>query len=175
MTTDEFLRLHGDESGIELVAGKVVEVPGNGCRHGEVCATAAGLISDVVVRENLGRMATNHTFVVTGPTSCRGADVLFVSYAVMPATVRTPAGALTPPLELVVEVRSPSDTIAEMTNKAHEYLNAGVQVVLVLDPQTDTATVHRLNELPQRFNNGDVVTLPEVSPTFAVPASRFFE
>jgi hypothetical protein len=50
-----------------------------------------------------------------------------------------------------------------------------VRAVLILDPQTDTATVHRPNELPQRPSNGDAVTLPEVSPAFAVPASRVFE
>lgn len=171
----EFLRAHGDESGVELINGVVTRLPMPGLQHGEVCLTAGSIIRDFVKKHKLGRAFGNDSFVRTSPTGVRGADVMFISYATLPASVPTPVGALTPPLELVVEVRSPSDSIPDMTNKANEYLNAGVQAVLVLDPQNDTATVHRLNEIPQRFSNGDVVTLPEVSPTFAVPASKFFE
>lgn len=32
-----------------------------------------------------------------------------------------------------------------------------------------------MNELPQRFHNGDEVTIPDVLPGFAVPLVRFFE
>jgi len=172
---DEFLKLHGDESGVELVKGVITRLPMPGLQHGEVCMTAGILIGNFVKQHKLGRVFGNDSFVRTSPTGCRGADVMFISYATLPTTVPTPVGAFTPPLELVVEVRSPSNTITDMTDKANEYLRAGVQVVLVLDPQTDTATICRLNEWPLRFSNGDHVVLPEVSPTFAVPASKFFE
>ncbi len=175
VSADDFLRLHGDESGVELVKGVVTRLPMPGGQHGEVCGNAHGILREHVKPNKLGRLFTNDSFVRTTPTGVRGADVMFISYATLPAHVPTPVGAITPPVELVVEVRSPSDTVAQMTAKAEEYLNAGVRVVLNLDPQTDTATVHRLNELPQRFSNGDLVTLPEVSPAFAVPASKFFE
>ena len=41
MTADEFLRLHGDESGIELVDGQLVRIPMPGAKHGEVCFNVA--------------------------------------------------------------------------------------------------------------------------------------
>lgn len=175
VSADDFLRLHGDESGVELINGVITRLPMPGGTHGEVCWKAGFIIGGFVMQHKLGRMFGNDTFVRTTPTGVRGADVMFMSYATLPENVPTPVGAFTPPVDLVVEVRSPYDTIAEMTAKAEEYLNAGVRVVLNLDPQTDTATVHRLNEVPQRFSNGDVLTLPEVSPAFAVPASKFFD
>lgn len=175
VSADDFLRLHGDESGIELINGVITRLPMPGGIHGEVGGNAYDILREHVKPHKLGRLFISDTFVRTTPTGVRGADVMFISYATMPANVPTPAGAITPPVDLVVEVRSPSDSIPQMTAKAEEYLNAGVRVVLNLDPQTDTATVHRLNELPLRFSNGDVVTLPEVSPTFSAPASRFFE
>ncbi len=175
VTVDDFLRAHGDESGIELINGVITRLHMPGLVHGEVCGNAYHIVREHVKPQKLGRVFSNDSFVRTTPTGVRGADVMFISYATLPESVPTPVGAITPPIELVVEVRSPSDSIPQMTAKAEEYLNAGVMVVLVLDPQTDTATVHRLNELPQRFSNGDLVTLPEVSPAFAVPASRFFE
>jgi Uma2 family endonuclease len=174
---DEFLLSHGDESGIELVNGIIVRSPMPGLEHGEVCGNAYHYIREVVKRGNLGRVMTNDPFVRTrtNPDGCRGADVLYISYDTLPADLPTPKGAITPPLELVVEVRSPSDTVPQMAAKAFEYLEAGVKVVLVLDPDTASAGVFRLNELPQRFHNGDTVTLPDVLPGFAVPVVRFFE
>ena len=98
----------------------------------------------------------------------------FVSYSTRAADNPPPAGALIPPLELVVEVRSPSDSINDMTAKATEYLDAGVKVVVILDPQTDSAGVFRPDELPQRFHNGDELKLDDILPGFAVPVARFF-
>jgi hypothetical protein len=47
---------------------------------------------------------------------------------------------------------------------------------VVLDPRIEAATVYCGNdELPQRFHNGDELTLPDVLPGFAVPVRRFFE
>jgi Uma2 family endonuclease len=175
VSADDFLKLHGDESGVELINGVITRLPMHGLQHGQVCWKAGFIIGGFVMQHNLGRMFGNDSFVRTTTTAVRGADVMFISYATLPANVPAPVGAVTPPVDLVVEVRSPSNSIPEMSDKANEYLRAGVMAVLVLDPQTETAGVFRLNELPQRFSNGDLVALPEVSPTFAVPASTFFE
>jgi Uma2 family endonuclease len=177
VTGDEFIRLHGDESGIELVNGVIVRLPMPGTDHGIVCGNVYHFIREVVKAGNLGRVMTNDTFVRTrtNPDGYRGADVAFVSYDILPATVPHPKGPLIPPIELVAEVRSPSDTYSEVATKAYEYLDAGVKVVLVVDPETSSVGVFRPNELPVRFHNGDVVTLPDVLPGFAVPVGRFFE
>jgi Uma2 family endonuclease len=174
---DEFLRLHGDESGIELVNGVIVTLPMGGARHGEVAGNAGYEIRRHVKQNRLGRVMSNDPFVRTrtNPDGCRGADVLFVSYETLPADLPTPKGAITPPLELVVEGRSTSDTLTQLVGKATEYLDAGVKAVLVLDPETESTGVFRLNELPVRFHNGDTVTLPDVLPGFAVPVAKFFE
>ena len=123
MTTDEFLRQHGDESGIELVNGQIRRVPMPECDHGEP-----------------------------------------------PVTSR-----LTSSVSLVIEVRQPSESVGDVCRRATAHLRAGVRVVLVLDPETESAGVVRPNELPHRFHNGDTVTLPDVLPGFAVPVGRFFE
>lgn len=177
MTADEFLKLYGDESGVELIKGQVVRLPTPGGVHGEVCLNAGAIIRDFVKANRRGRVMSNDTFVRTraNPDGCRGADVLFVSYATLPPDQPTPTGALTPPLELAVEVRSPTNTILEMTAKANEYHDAGVKVVLILDPEAELAAVFRADELPFRLHNGDVLTRPDVLPGFAVPVKRFFE
>ncbi|MGL6097454.1 MAG: Uma2 family endonuclease [Fimbriiglobus sp.] len=177
MTADEFLRLHGDETGIELVNGRIVRLPMPGLQHSEVCLNTGAILREFVKRKKLGRVFGNDPFIRTrtNPDGYRGADVLYISYTTLPADIPTPVGSYTPPLELVVEVKSPSNSVLELTEKATEYLNAGVKVVVVIDPQTESAAVFRGDDWPQRFHNGDEFTLPDILPGFAVPVKAFFE
>lgn len=177
MTGEEFLRLYGDQSGVELVNGQVVRLPVPGFEHAEICGNAYYLIREFVKPRNLGRVFCNDPFIRTrtDPDGYRGADVVYISYATLPAEQPTPKGTYHPPLELVVEVRSPSDSVKDMTNKATEYVNAGVKAVLILDPDLESAAVFRADEYPQRFHNGDEVTLPDILPGFTVPVKAFFE
>lgn len=175
MTADEFLQQHGHERGVELVDGQLVRLPMPGFEHGEICFNVAMTIGGYVKAHKLGRVCTNDSFVRIRPDAVRGPDVLFVSYRTLPADQPRPHGAINPPLELVVEVRSPSDRLDEVFQKAQEYLAAGVVVALVFDPETESATVFRTGEIPQRYHNGDNLTLPDVLPGFAVPVRQFFE
>lgn len=177
ISSDEFLRLHGDESGIDLIDGQIVRYPMPGGLHGRVCVKAILLFGNYVETKKLGRVMSNDTFIRTSsnPDSYLGADICYIANETLPPDLPTPTGPITPPIELVVEVRSPSNSVADMTDKATKYTRAGVKVVLVLDPQTDSAAVFRAEELPQRFHNGDVLELPEILPGFSMPVAKFFE
>lgn len=177
VSAEEFLRLHGDDSGVELVDGQIVRTAMPGFEHGDICMRAGVILSNFVHANNLGRVLGNDTFIRTrtNPDGFRGADVCYVSYERYAKDLPRPKGPVVPPIELVVEVKSPSDTILEMTNKATEYLAAGVKVVMVLDPETESAAVYRADEFPHRFHNGDLVVLPDILPGFSVPVAKFFE
>ena len=178
LTADEFMRLHGDEAGVELVKGYVVRYPMPGAEHGEVCGNAFYFLKCHTKEQGHGRVMSNDTFIrtSTNPDTYRGADVCFLSYARLPKEQPTPKGALEIAPEVVIEVRSPTDRTGDIQIKVGEYLNAGVTVVVVLDPAIDAATVYRQTEdIPLRFSNGDELTLPDILPGFAVPVRRFFE
>jgi Uma2 family endonuclease len=178
LTADEFLRRHGGETCVELVRGQVVRYPMPGGPHGYITGNATALLHNFVREHGLGRVFSNDTFTKTRvkePTeSLRGPDVAFVSYARMPKGP-IPQGPLPCAPDLVIEVRSPSDRIPQLSAKATEYLDAGATVVVVLDPETESLAVYRENELPIRMHNGDELTLPDVMPGFSVQAKRFFE
>lgn len=177
MTAEEFVKLHGHESGVELVKGRIVRLPMPGGKHGEVCVKASYLLMQYVLAQKCGRVLGNHTFVRTtrGPDSYRGADVLFISYERLPKDQPTPDGPMEVAPELAIEVRSPFDRLNQLTAKAAEYLEAGVSVVLILDPNTESAAVFTSDELPRRYHNGDELTLPSVLPGFRVPVKALFE
>lgn len=183
LTCDEFIRKYGDCSGVELIDGRVVwggkhsaqrtEADMPKFPHGVVCYTASRLFGDFIQTNRLGWVATNDTFVRTKASSVRGADMLYVSYARLPQG--DPPADLPLAPDLVVEVRSPTDRISQLTDKALEYLRAGVKVVVVVDPSVRSVAVFREDELPFRLANGDELTLPDVLPGFSVAVARFFE
>ena len=50
----------------------------------------------------------------------------------------------------------------------HEYLEAGVGVVVVLDPEPRTAHIFRADRAPQQLGPDDELTLPEILGDFRV-------
>jgi len=174
---DEFLRLHGDDKRVELVDGQIVRYPMPGMEHGVVCSTANYLITAFVRENRLGWVMGNDSFIRTksSPDRYRGADVCYVSYSKLAKDAGAPKGPLPVSPDLVIEVRSPSDRIGEMIDKAIEYIKAGVTVVIVLDPESESLAVFRAEEFPLRMHNGDELTLPDVLPGFAVQVKKFFE
>ena len=168
LTEAEFVAQYNGVPGVELIDGKIVRVPMTGGPHGYVLTNTSIILGTFAREAGLGRAFTGDVFVRTqaDPIRMRGADVMFVSYARLPKGQPIPEVPPTP--ELVFEVRSPHDRMGE-------YLNAGVGVVVLLDPETESASVHRQNEMHQLVHNGDELTLPDVLPGFAVPVKRFFE
>jgi Uma2 family endonuclease len=175
LTVDEFFRLHGHESNVELVRGTVVRWPMPGAEHGAVASAADFELRGFARANKLGRVMSNDTLVRLGPDTTRGADVCFLSYAKLPADQKLPKGVLEAIPELVVEVKSPSDSWTDVLSKVEDYLGAGVEVVLVLDPATESASAYRTGANQLTFAKDGELTVPDVLPGFAVPVARFFE
>lgn len=175
LTAEEFARRHSGDY-VELIDGEVVPIMPGGARHGQVCARVCRLVGGFIDDHKLGLVCSNDTFVLTrrGPDRVRGGDVVFWSKQRWPSG-EAPEGVIEVPPDLVVEVKSPTDRWGAVNIKLGEYLNAGVGVVVIVDPKTETATAHREEEFQQVFHNGDEFTLPDVLPGFAVPVAQFFE
>jgi Uma2 family endonuclease len=174
LSIEEFLARHGDTPRVELIQGVVKEYPMPGLEHGKICMKIGALIFNHVEARDLGHVMSNDSFVRTGRDSVRGADVLFYSYERLPKGQPIPRTMHQQVPDLVVEVKSPSDNWTELFGKVVEYLRAGVRVVVLLDPESATASVYRPNELQRVLHNGDELTLPDVLPGFAVPVNRLF-
>ena len=94
----------------ELVNGIVKEYPVPWPKHGFVCSRIDRLIGNHVEENDLGRVATNDSWIQTGsnPDTVRGADLCCFSYERLPRG-EVPDGLLPVVPDLVVEVRSPTD------------------------------------------------------------------
>jgi Uma2 family endonuclease len=175
LTAEEFFKLHGGESRVELVRGHVVRYPMPGARQGVICVNAGAIVRGFVRANKLGRVMGNDTLIRISSDTTRGADVCYASYAKLPADQRLPEGVLEVAPDLVIEVWSSSDLWTQLFGKVHEYLEIGVPVVVILDPQTETASVYRADALQQILRKDETLTIPDVLPGFEVPVAQFFE
>jgi Uma2 family endonuclease len=175
LTAEQYAELPDDGRFTELVKGKVVEMSRPRPEHGYYCANIVSALQEHVRPRDLGRVVSNDSGVVTahGPDTVRGPDVAYYSYE------RVPRGPLPkgywPAPELVFEVRSPSDRLSDMYGKVGEYLNAGVKVVCLVDPDKATVIVYPGEEFHRMLGTSDDLALPEVLPDFRVPVRQLFE
>jgi Uma2 family endonuclease len=176
MTAEEYGQMPDDGRCTELVRGRVVELTQPTFVHGWICSNIAMILGVHVKRQDLGRIATNDSGIVTrrGPDTVRGADVAFYSYARMP---RETTPVLYPGVapDLVFEVRSPSDRWSDILAKVSEYIDLGVLVVCVLDPKPMKAHLYYPDQPNRVLGPDDELTLPECLGDFRVAVRRFFE
>jgi Uma2 family endonuclease len=176
LTAEEYLLLPDNGLPTELVRGRVVTMNVPYPRHGFICSTVARILGSFVVEHDRGRVMTNDLGVVTerDPDTVRGADVAFFSYARVPKGP-LPEGYLPVAPGLVFEVRSTFDRWRDILAKVAEFLQVGVVLVCVLEPQTETAHVYHTDRPPRVFTADQELILPEVFPDFRVAVRRFFE
>ena len=76
--------------------------------------------------------------------------------------------------DLAVEVKSAFDRWKDIEEKVAEYLQGGVLVVCVVDPDTDSVQVRYPDKATCVFQQDEELVLPEVLPGFRVIVRRIF-
>jgi len=175
-TAEEFARRPDAGYPEELVRGRIVSMPPPQPRHGQVCNKVGRIVGNYADDHDLGHVLCNDSGVITerGPDTVRGADICFYSYTRVPKG-RLPKGYLEVPPDLVFEVRSPEDRWPFLLAKVVEYLNAGVRVVGVLDPERNTLYLYEGDQPVRILSEHDELTLPGLLGEFRVAVSRFFD
>jgi Uma2 family endonuclease len=160
---------------VELIAGRVQEAHMPGLDHGVVSFQFAYALGAWAKAEKRGRVVINDTHIQTkwNPDTVRGPDVFFLSYQRLAANVRC-AGVTPATPELVVEVRSPSNSWTDIFIKVEEYLHVGVLAVVVLDSETDTASVYRSGARQEIFTREQLLVIADVLPGFTVAVKELF-
>ena len=171
-----------------LASGPILAIPRNSCkegllacrppdrRHGYVCLKADRMVGNFVEEHDLGRVMSNDSGVITerDPDTVRGADVAYYSYARLPkGPLPTVYGPEVP--ELIVEVRSANDPWHEILEKVAEYSAPAYCMVVVLDPEAQTAHLFGPTDPPCTLGPEDELVLPSVLEGFRVRVGWFFE
>lgn len=174
LTAEEFGRLPDppDGSKQELVKGVIVTMPPPKAIHGIVQAEIAALLRDVIRPKRLGWIVTESGAVLDrDPDTVRGPDVAFYSIARQP-TVPDDYFEVAP--DLVVEVLSPDDRRSRVRAKIREYIDAGVRLVWLVDPESRTVLEYRGSLRGTEYDEADTLTGADVLPEFSCRVADFF-
>ena len=132
-------------------------------------------IAAFVREQKLGKTYAAETGVILArnPDTVRALDAAFVRserLADQPTT-----GFFDGAPDLALEVISPSETVDEVESKVIDYLEAGVALVWLIYPRTQTVTVYRSSTDINILTIEDTLTGGDLLPGFSVSLKEIFE
>ena len=167
------MRDAGDRRLCELVDGVLVE---------KAVGTKEGLLAGLILyhlwafleQHDLGIGLPGDSPVRLKLRLVRIPDVCFISWDRLP-TGEIPDEAIAGVVpDLAVEVLSESNTRAEMERKLREYFQAGVRLVWLVDPKTQTARAYTSPAKSRRIGKDQALDGGQVLPGFTLPLKQLF-
>ncbi|MEM6446950.1 MAG: Uma2 family endonuclease [Cyanobacteria bacterium P01_D01_bin.123] len=73
-----------------------------------------------------------------------------------------------------IEVRSPSDELQPLQEKMREYIDCGVQLAWLIDPQTRRVEIYRANGTVEILDEPEQISGENVLPEFLFSTARIF-
>ena len=172
VTAEELERFPSDDWRYELVAGRLMKMSPTALPHGIVVARVLFLLHRHAEANKLGVVVPEVGFkLASNPDTVRAPDIAFVRRDRIPSR----KGFMDGPPDLAVEVLSPDDRASKVRAKVADYLTRGVIVVLVIDPDALTATIHRRLTPPVTLSGNDVIDLDDVVSGFRCGVQDIFK
>lgn len=143
MTADELLRVNIPDKSTELVRGRLVVREPPSTNHGRVQSNLNLLVAGFVRAHRLGAVFGQDTGfrIASDPDTVRAPDLAFVKRERVSRIPPRGYAAMAP--DLVAEILSPDDRPAEVLAKVAEWLETGVELAWVIDPERKMAQVYR--------------------------------
>lgn len=143
MTAEELERVSIPGKSTELIRGRLVVCEPPGTNHGRVAARLAMLVGVFVHQHELGDVFAQDTGfkIESNPDTVRAPDMAFVARDRRAQLTRRGYSPLAP--DLIAEIVSPDDSPGKVLAKIAAWLEAGVRLAWVIDPERSTAQVYR--------------------------------
>src|SRR2546421_12864101 len=168
---------------IELREGKIIIMGPSDSASGEIGARFSTLLGTWVYSHNLGRVLDASTGFRMPNGDLLSPDVSFVSRERLKQNPRTYLSVVP---ELIVEIKSSRDRVRDLEEKIALFLSQGVQVGILIDPDTHTVSVFRSGGLSKHagtgepvsqvttLRDGDTLTIPELFPGWEIPVASLW-
>lgn len=153
---------------------EVVEVSRPGERHGVVCSNGVWLPSGYVRQRKKGYVCSNELGLVLGrePDTVRGPDLSVYMESRKFKELEKKWPKRLP--KLIVEVLSPNDRQGKMQKRINKFLEKGVAMACLLDPEAETLTIFLPNRQPIVLESDEEVSGLRALPDFRCKVSDFF-
>ena len=158
-----------------MTRGRWCQEPRAKTLMGGIVMHFGGRLATFVEDNDLGVMMSSETgFVISGALeTVRCPDFAFVAKSRIPAD-GVPKGFWKIVPDLACEVVSPSNTLFDVEEKVQQYLQAGVQLVWLINPKQRTVTVYRPGPIVRVLTVREVIEGEEVIPGFSYGVQKVF-
>jgi Uma2 family endonuclease len=175
VTIDDLERDGTPEGLWELIDGELVDVNPTGEEHADITFKLILRLGSHVTTNRLGKLVMPDSGVVIPDRAqtVRSPDVGFIRGGRLPAD-RNRRGFFRVVPDLVVEVRSRGDTRAELMAKGMMWLDAGAELVWLIDPIAETVTELGRAGVPRELGRDHILDGGDTVPGFRMPVSELF-
>ncbi len=156
---------------MELVDGEIIVMTPSGYESDEIASEFSGQLRNWVKPRKLGRVTGAGAGFNLPNANTRAPDVSFVLAERLRVSPRSYAD-LAP--NLMVEVKSPTDSVKKTREKIQEFLTVGTQIGILINPESHTLEIYRLNQEAAVLKDGDVLTLPDLLPGWEMAVSELW-
>ncbi|MBW4464288.1 MAG: Uma2 family endonuclease [Pegethrix bostrychoides GSE-TBD4-15B] len=164
----EHLQQQNPDYRMELIDGQVRVMSPSGYESDEVAAEVTRLLGNWVRPRKLGRITGSSAGFDLPELGVRAPDASFVTAERLRRAPRSFA-QLVP--DLMVEVKSPSDSVEALEAKIMRFLELGAQVGILINPEAETVRLYRFNQVVESLTSSDLLTVPELLPGWEVRVS----
>jgi Uma2 family endonuclease len=172
VTLDEFSRLEDEKPALEYARGEVFQKPMPTRFHSILTRFFVLVLSQFLERAPLGEVLPEFRCVF-GPIGRQRAYVPDVAYVSNERLTSADAFLRTAP-DLAIEILSPGQGMARLFDKVEFYLQNGVRLVWIIDPDAATIAVLSPGRESRTLRGDDTLDGQDVLPGFSVPVRDIF-
>jgi Uma2 family endonuclease len=175
MTAEDLLRIPDDGFRYELVRGELRKMAPAGHAHGRIVINISTPLDQYVRANSLGAVYAAETGfkLSSSPDLVRAPDVAFIRQERI-KEVGNIEGYWPGAPDLVAEVISPNDIYTAVEEKVFDWLEAGTQMVIVVNPRKRSVTIYRSLTQIAVLTEKDTIDGGEVVPGWSLPVSDIF-
>lgn len=183
LTLEDYMERFSDQGAFELIDGEFITMTPQVTRSGRLAFRIARFLADYAEAHNAGEVFIEVPFVLlyesTWVKGSRVPDVMFVSQAKLDTIQAADSDWQDKPIigapDLVVEVISPTDKALILGRKVKLYLEDGVRLLWVVEPENDMVTVYRADSNQAiRLSRADTLSGDDVLPGFRLSLEALF-
>jgi Uma2 family endonuclease len=181
LTLEAYARLYEQEGPFEIIDGERKPLMPPIALHGLMIRALFRLLDAYCAARELGEVITEMPYVLVYDSNwvkgSRVPDLMFFAalrwkqYIAMTDAWEGKPFVLVP--DLAVEVVSPHDLYTDIQDRVDRYLDDGVRLIWVIDPQRKRVSVYE-GERHTKLNENDSLSAGEVIPGISIPLFDLF-